>query len=156
MISCLATLRVKDCQLADAGEYTVTLHNEHGELSTNYRLTVLDKPQAPRDLNIESVAEDAVSLSWQPPAYDGGSPIKGYTVEKREVSRRSWHKAGTTRDTKFTVKQLMEGQTYSFQVRAENEFGFSEAVEILQPSALASLIGEIIVLYLQCVNNITM
>lgn len=141
-ISCLATLRMKECELGDAGEYAVTLTNEHGELSTNYRLTVLDKPQAPRNLTIQSVTEDSVSLEWQPPAEDGGSLIKGYTIEKREASRRSWHKVGITRDTRFTVKPLVEGQSYYFQVRAENEFGFGEAVEVSQPATPASSIGK--------------
>ena len=141
-ISCLATLRLKECELADAGEYSVTLKNEHGELSTNYRLTVLDKPQAPRDLVVDSVTESSVSLSWKPPADDGGSPLKGYTIEKREASRRSWQKVGTTRDTRFTVKPLLEGQGYFFQVRAENEFGLGEPVEVSQLTTPTSSIGK--------------
>lgn len=141
-ISCFSTLRLKECQLSDAGEYTVTLKNEHGELSTSYRLRVLDKPEAPRDLKVDAISEDSVSLSWLVPALDGGSPIKGYVIEKREASRRSWQKAGTTRDTKFTIKPLLEGQGYCFQVRAENEYGLSEPVEISQPATPTSQCGE--------------
>lgn len=141
-ISCLSTLRLKECQLSDAGEYTVTLNNEHGELSTSYRLTVLDKPGVPQDFKVDSVTQDSVWLSWAPPASDGGSSLKGYVIEKREASRRSWQKVGTTRDTSLHIKPLMEGQGYYFQVRAENEFGLGDAAEILRPTTPASQFGE--------------
>lgn len=141
-ISCLATLRIRECELADAGEYSVTLKNEHGELSTTYRLTVLDKPDAPADLAVTGVTENSVSLSWLPPENDGGSAIKSYTIEKREASRRSWQKVGTTRDTKFMVDSLVEGQAYYFQVRAENEFGLSEPAIISQPTTPAGQYGK--------------
>lgn len=142
-ISCLSTLRMKECKLSDAGEYTVTLTNEHGELSTNYRLTVLDKPEPPRDLKVDHISADSVSLSWQTPAHDGGSPIKGYLIEKREASRRSWQKVDNVRDTKCVAKNLIEGQGYYFQVRAENEFGLSEPAEILQQTTPASKFGKL-------------
>lgn len=33
-----------------------------------------------------------VHLMWEAPDHDGGSPITGYQVEKREVSRKTWVK----------------------------------------------------------------
>lgn len=142
VISCLATLRLRDCQLTDAGEYPVTLKNEHGELTTSFRLTVLDKPDAPKDLSVTSVTEDSVSLSWLPPDNDGGSNIKGYVIERREASRRSWQKIGTTSSLTFTADCLVEGQSYLFQVKAENEFGLSEPVQISHAIAPAIQCGK--------------
>lgn len=142
LISCLATLRLRDCEIGDAGEYAVTLTNEHGELSTAFKLTVLDKPEAPKDLKINNISEDSITLSWLPPDNDGGSAIKGYVIEKREASRRTWQKAGTTRDNKFAVDSLIEGQPYYFQVRAENEFGLGEPVQITQSTTPAGSIGK--------------
>lgn len=141
-ISCVSTLRIKECRLEDAGEYIVVLTNDHGELSTTYRLTVLDKPQAPTDLKLDSMTEDSVTLSWMPPVHDGGSPVKQYVIEKREASRRSWQKVSTTRDTRFNVKGLLEGEGYFFQVRAQNEFGVGDAVEISQAATPASQFSE--------------
>ena len=143
-ISCMSTMRMKHCKLSDAGEYTVTVTNEHGELSTNYRLTVLDKPSAPRDFKVDKVTEDTVSMSWQAPEHDGGSTIRCFLVEKREASRRSWQKVDSVRDMKVVAKNLIEGQGYFFQIRAENEYGLSDPAEILQPTAPASTFGIII------------
>lgn len=134
----ITSLRLRECELADAGEYTLTIANDHGELSTTYTLTVLDKPQPPQNLAARDVTEESCVLTWEPPTDDGGSPVKGYIVEKREASRRSWQKVETTRDTKVKVNDLMEGQGYYFQVRAENEHGLSEPVQISQAITPAS------------------
>lgn len=62
-------------------------------------------------------------------------------IEKREASRRSWQQVGTTRDTRFTVDSLVEGQGYLFQVCAENEYGLSEPAQTTQATTPAGQFG---------------
>ena len=74
-------------------------------------------------------------ISWDAPKSDGGSPITGYIVEKRDVSRTSYTKAGTVDGKTFTLKveKLVEGKEYTFQVAAENEIGQSDWAKLDEP-----------------------
>ena len=72
-----------------------------------------------------------MTVSWTPPKSDGGSPITGYILERKEVSAKRWSKV--TRepilDTKFKVKELIQDEKYEFRVAAVNNAGqgpFSE------------------------------
>ena len=47
------------------------------------------KPGVPECL---STTEDSITLQWEPPLKDGGKPIKGYILEKREVGSKRWTK----------------------------------------------------------------
>lgn len=52
-------------------------------------------PSAPRELNVLEVLKSTVQLAWEPPEDDGGSPVTGYIIEKREVSRKTWSKVSS-------------------------------------------------------------
>ena len=46
---------------------------------------ITERPGRPGDkLNISDIYRDSVGLSWAPPRRDGGMPITGYIVEKRD------------------------------------------------------------------------
>lgn len=49
-------------------------------------------PSAPKDFKVLEVTRQHVHLSWETPDHDGGSPLTGYQVEKRDVSRKTWVK----------------------------------------------------------------
>jgi titin len=84
-----------------------------------------------------------VKLQWKPPTYDGGSPITGYMVEKRDMKRPTWTNAGkTAKDvTEITVDKLLEGSEYLFRVKAENKKGQSEPCETKAPVVAKSPYG---------------
>lgn len=69
-----------------------------------------------------------VELKWTGPTKDGGSPITGYIVEKREKGNSRWVKAAEFRnpECKGKVENLDEGIIYEFRVRAVNEAGPGE------------------------------
>lgn len=67
-------------------------------------------------------------MEWKPPASDGGAPIDGYVVEKRDATHGRWVEAeklpaGTT---KATIGGLRPGEEYQFRVLAKNKAGLSE------------------------------
>jgi len=37
--------------------------------------------------------EDSITITWEKPRNNGGSPITGYMVEKRLISDEKWTKA---------------------------------------------------------------
>lgn len=74
---------------------------------------------------VTAVAGDAsATVSWSPPATDGGSPITGYTVVTYPGGQRTAVDAATTA---VTVPGLHNGSTYSFAVFATNLLGAGTA-----------------------------
>lgn len=89
---------------------------------------ITDEPGKPGNLQATDWDKDHVDLKWQPPSNDGGSPITGYIVEKKD-KYGEWEKAleVPADQTKATVPDLIEGQPYEFRVRAVNKAGPGEA-----------------------------
>jgi titin len=72
-------------------------------------------------------------LTWEEPQDNGGSPVTGYIVEKKDIKRRSWQEATKVTDLAATVTKLQEGNQYLFRVSAENQYGVSDPVELAEP-----------------------
>lgn len=91
-------------------------------------MSFLDEPGKPGTPDVTDWDKDHVDLRWTPPANDGGSPITGYVIEKREKGSPRWTKAGEVGpdETKGTADNLDEGVEYEFRVRAVNAAGPGE------------------------------
>lgn len=74
----------------------------------DFEPVVLDTPGAPGQPEALETSEEAIVLQWTRPLSDGGAPIQGYVIEKREVGAKEWSKAafGTVPDTKHRVSAL--------------------------------------------------
>ena len=95
-------------------------------------------PTRPIEAKVES--RDCVSLEWGPPQDDGGSPITGYVVEKREALRMSWSRAEKVAGpvTKAKIRNLVEGNDFLFRVAAVNKEGTSDFLEMDRPIKVKS------------------
>lgn len=60
-----------------------------------YVVCLAASPSAPKDLKVQEVTRQHVHLMWEAPEHDGGSPLTGYQVEKRDVSRKTWVKVSS-------------------------------------------------------------
>uniref|UniRef100_T1GA95 Twitchin n=1 Tax=Megaselia scalaris TaxID=36166 RepID=T1GA95_MEGSC len=69
--------------------------------------------------------EDSITVTWNKPTHDGGSPITGYVLEKRHISEDKWTRAthSTCPDLVCRVPNLIENYEYEFRVAAVNAAG---------------------------------
>jgi titin len=76
-----------------------------------------------------------VSLAWDVPESDGGSPIKRYVIEKADTKKGNFIEAGETESgtLQFKVTKLFEGTEYQFQVSAENSVGRGKPAVLSEP-----------------------
>ena len=81
--------------------------------------------EPPINLRISDITKNTISVVWEKPNYDGGSPITGYIIEKREGVSPKWSKAilNNITDTRVTVTGLTQDETYEFRVMAKNAVG---------------------------------
>ncbi|PSG96983.1 hypothetical protein BRD56_07855 [Thermoplasmatales archaeon SW_10_69_26] len=78
---------------------------------------------APTNLSAEAVP-GGIRLDWEPPEYDGGSPVEGYIVERSRGAREPV-RLDAVSDTRFRDTNASQGTTYTYQIRAENPHGVS-------------------------------
>ncbi len=105
-------------------------------------LVVTGRPSAPEGLKVTKVSDNSVTLKWSAPARDGGCPVKGYVVEKRDTFKRVYTQVGKTAMCEFRVPRLVAGNEYVFQVSAENDVGVGEAAELSQGVEAKSAFGK--------------
>jgi predicted phage tail protein len=84
-------------------------------------------PQSPTGLTVSSTSSSTITLNWNAPGNDGGSPIIGYKIE-RSTNGGSWstivsntHSASTT----YSDNGLLPLMTYTYRVSAINSVGTS-------------------------------
>ena len=87
--------------------------------------TPVTTPDAPQDLRSEP-GDAQVTLRWDAPASDGGSPILRYEYAVDDSG--TWIDAGG--DLEATVRDLTSGQSYAVAVRAVNAAGAGPAAEV--------------------------
>uniref|UniRef100_A0A665TAK6 Uncharacterized protein n=1 Tax=Echeneis naucrates TaxID=173247 RepID=A0A665TAK6_ECHNA len=123
----------KGVQRKDTGYYIITAKNRFGMDKQTIEVNVADIPDAPKGLVVSDIARDSITLTWEPPANDGGSNIISYIVEKCPTSGERWIRAGQTTDCSITIINIFGKAKYQFRVIAENEFGLSTPSEPTEP-----------------------
>jgi len=96
-----------------------------------------DKPGSPGGpLEAVDTRPDAITVAWKLPKDNGGSPIKGYVLEKKPKGSNKWQKCPGKigpNDTQATAANLDTGEEYEFRVMAVNDNGESEPLTTTGP-----------------------
>ncbi len=99
-----------------------------------------DRPGAPSVPVLESTTATSISVAWNVPATDGGSPISGYKLYMNDIlANDNWDLVfdGSNYPSTLTYTQtgLTPGRYYRFRVIAVNKIGVSD------PSAEAKFLA---------------
>ncbi|KAM3839457.1 neurofascin isoform 2-T2 [Vipera latastei] len=111
----------------DQGYYTCVASTELDKDVARAHLTVLARPERPRDLELTDLAEKSVRLTWIP-GDDNNSPITDYIVEFEEDKFQpgTWHNHSRyPGNVNSAILRLAPYVNYQFRVIAVNDVGSS-------------------------------
>ncbi|XP_015506340.1 neurofascin isoform X17 [Parus major] len=111
----------------DQGDYTCVASTELDKDLAKAYLTVLERPDRPRDLELSDLAERSVRLTWIP-GDDNNSPITDYIVQFEEDRFQPgvWHNHSRYPGSVNTaLLSLSPYVNYQFRVIAVNDVGSS-------------------------------
>ncbi|XP_068029166.1 neurofascin isoform X21 [Anomalospiza imberbis] len=111
----------------DQGDYTCVASTELDKDLAKAYLTVLERPDRPRDLELTDLAERSVRLTWIP-GDDNNSPITDYIVQFEEdrLQPGMWHNHSRyPGSVNSAVLSLSPYVNYQFRVIAVNDVGSS-------------------------------
>ena len=97
-----------------------------------YLFVFTEKPGRPvGPMELKDLTRNSVTLLWNPPESDGGTPITKYIIESRPSARSNWAAIGEVKGDvlTFTPDDLREGTEYHFRVMAVNKEGQGPALE---------------------------
>ncbi|KAM5224369.1 immunoglobulin superfamily member 22 isoform 4-T4 [Hipposideros larvatus] len=91
---------------------------------------IQEPPGLVQGLHVSDSSNSSISLAWREPAE--GDPPSGYILEMRAEDSKEWSKCTKIpiSGTCYTVGGLTERQKYFFRIRAVNEAGVGEPVEL--------------------------
>ncbi|XP_071358505.1 myosin-binding protein C, slow-type isoform X2 [Trachinotus anak] len=125
------SLTIDVAEREDTGNYKIVLQNEAGEATASVKVKVVDIPDPPEAPLVPVVGGDWCSMTWEPPKYDGGSPILGYFVERKKKQSSRWMRLNfdLIKETLFEPKKMIEGVPYEVRIFAVNAIGVSKPSE---------------------------
>ncbi|XP_035016178.2 neural cell adhesion molecule L1.1 isoform X2 [Hippoglossus stenolepis] len=77
------TLKVTDVQSVDTAQYSCEVITDLDNVQANGSITVVARPDPPKDLSLSNLEDHSLTLSWIP-GHSHNSPITEYVVEARE------------------------------------------------------------------------
>ena len=82
-------------------------------------------PDSPSSLSVQ-IMDGILVLNWNPPVFNGGSPINGYRIESREIGTDLWKVEMENTGSAFTTHNIVSWDSQvskEFQISAINQAG---------------------------------
>ena len=108
-------------------------------------LNLSDKPGPPTGpFEITNITESTATLHWNRPQFDGGCPITGYIIERREASKKAWQKVcqAESNAIHIEVTGMKRGVSYYFRVSAVNQAGQGPPLQPDEPMTAGKKLSE--------------
>uniref|UniRef100_A0A667WSX9 Immunoglobulin superfamily member 22 n=2 Tax=Myripristis murdjan TaxID=586833 RepID=A0A667WSX9_9TELE len=113
-----------------AYQYRIRAVNSEGmsdplETEEVYAGEPIEPPGMSSQPQVSNITKDAMTVSWTPPASDGGAPVLGYSLERRKKGSNMWVQVNKEllTDTKCVVDGLVDNVEYEFRVISVNRAG---------------------------------
>ncbi|CAL9697291.1 unnamed protein product [Knipowitschia caucasica] len=126
------TIKASKLKTGSEYQFRVFAENRYGKSTSITSPIVMAQfpfsvPSAPEAPYASAVTKYNMVVQWEPPTKDGGSPIIGYHIERKEKNSILWTKLNKLilTDTRYKTTGLEEGIEYEFRVYAENIAGLS-------------------------------
>ena len=102
--------------------------NGAGDFSDIGYLVAAEEPSQPYAPEYVESDDTSVTLSFRPPASDGGSIITKYILEYSEFTTLNWQPITSYTDNSMShkVTTLTPNVKYRFRIKCENDFGTSD------------------------------
>lgn len=131
------TIKITKLKTGSEYQFRVFAENRYGKstavtspiVTAQYPFSV---PMAPGTPFVSTVTKYSMMVEWELPAKNGGSPIIGYHLERKEKNSILWTKLNklVIPEAHFKASGLEEGIDYEFRVFAENIAGLSPSSKI--------------------------
>ena len=114
-------------------------------VTNNSTVAPVTPASPPRNLVATANGKTSISLAWDPPVRNGGSPITGYSVQRGASDAGPWvlvtdDEGGTgTADTTFEDSGLSPGTTYYYRLGAINAIGGTLTSETVGGTAVSKV-----------------
>lgn len=84
--------------------------------------------EAPRNLECVDRDKTFITVKWAPPIDDGGTPITGYLLQKKEPKGTRWTNVikEAIPETEYKDENVKEGKSYEYRVFSVNKAGISD------------------------------
>uniref|UniRef100_A0A8C7D3R8 Myosin-binding protein C, fast-type n=1 Tax=Oncorhynchus kisutch TaxID=8019 RepID=A0A8C7D3R8_ONCKI len=124
----LSSFVIEGAERTDEGQYSIIVTNPAGEDRAELTVKIVDVPNPPENVRCMGVGEDTATITWDPPKFDGGAPIKGYLMERKKQGSSRWTKLNfeVFESTTYEAKKMIEGVFYEMRVFAVNGIGISQ------------------------------
>lgn len=126
------TIKVTKLKTGSEYQFRVFAENRYGKSTSITSPIVMAQfpfsvPSPPGTPYATTVTKYNMVVEWEPPTKDGGSPVTGYHIERKEKNSILWTKLNKLilTDSRFKTTGLEEGIEYEFRVYAENIAGLS-------------------------------
>uniref|UniRef100_G3TQ38 Myosin-binding protein H-like n=1 Tax=Loxodonta africana TaxID=9785 RepID=G3TQ38_LOXAF len=128
-----SVLFIREAKRADSGHYQLSMQLDVLEATATIDILVIERPGPPQNIKLVDIRGFSATLERTPPQDTGNTALLGHTVRKADTKSGCWSIITALEHyhcTRYTVSNLIVGNSYAFRFFAENQCGLSETAPV--------------------------